>query len=129
MLDKLSCRISGTAEHLIKKFWPGPLTMILETKTGKKIGIRMPANKAALDFISACETPIVAPSANLSGNKPPTTADDVLQDLDEKIEAVLDGGRTDIGVESTVLDITVSPYKVLRKGAISEERIAEAIAS
>ncbi|MDD5680396.1 MAG: L-threonylcarbamoyladenylate synthase [Candidatus Omnitrophica bacterium] len=129
MLDKLACRISGPAEQLIKKFWPGPLTLILNTKTGAKIGIRMPANKAALDFISACGTPIVAPSANISGNKPPTTAEEVLFDLDEKIEAILDGGKTDIGVESTVIDLTISPYKIIRTGAVSEKEIAGALTS
>ena len=89
----------------------------------------MPANKAALDFIAECNTPIVAPSANISGNKPPTTAGEALLDLDGKIEAILDAGKTDIGVESTVVDLTVSPYKILRAGAISEKEIAEALTS
>lgn len=128
-LAKLSCKVSDSAERLIKKFWPGPLTLIFKTKNGGKIGIRMPANKVALDFIAACKTPIVAPSANISGNKPPTGRDEVLSDLDGKIEAVLDGGKTDIGVESTVVDLTASPYKILRIGAISEEEIAGVLAN
>jgi len=126
-LDKLSCEISYSAERLIKRFWPGPLTLIFNTKTGKKIGVRMPANKAALYFISACKTPIAAPSANISGNKPPATADEVLLDLDGKIEAILDAGKTDIGVESTVLDISVAPCKIIREGAVKFEDIKETI--
>lgn len=128
-LDRLSCEVSNPAERLIKKFWPGPLTLVFKTKNGGKTGVRMPANRAALDFITACKTPIVAPSANISGNKPPTSADEALSDLDGKIEAVLDGGKTDIGVESTVVDLTVSPYKILRTGAISEKEITEVLAS
>jgi L-threonylcarbamoyladenylate synthase len=127
MLDKLSCKISDPARRLIDRFWPGPLTLILNTKSGGKIGVRMPANKTALDFILACKTPIAAPSANISGNKPPGTADEVLVDLDGKIEAILDGGKTEVGVESTVIDMTIFPYKILRTGAISEKEIAEVL--
>ncbi len=126
-LKKLSCEISGPAKKLIKIFWPGPLTLIVSAGNGEKIGVRMPANKAALDFISACETPIAAPSANISGNKPPVTADEVLSELGGKIEAVLDGGRTEIGIESTIVDLTTAPYKMLRIGAISEKEIARVL--
>lgn len=128
-LDRLSCEVSDEAGRLIKKFWPGPLTLVLKTKSGKKTGIRMPSNRAALDFISACNTPIAAPSANISGNKPPASAAEALSDLDGKIEAILDAGKTEIGIESTVIDMTVSPYKILRQGAISEEEIARVFES
>lgn len=128
-LGGFSCEVPASAERLIKKFWPGPLTLILKTKNGGNFGVRMPANRAALDFIAACKTPIVAPSANISGNKPPTSADETLSELNGKIEAVLDGGKTGIGVESTVVDLTVSPYKILRRGAISEEEIAGVLAN
>ena len=123
--DKLYCEISLFSKHLIKRFWPGPLTLIFKTESGEKIGVRMPRNKIALDFISMCKTPIVAPSANLSGNEPPCSADDVLRDLDGKIDLLLDGGKTDVGIESTVIDTTIFPYRVLREGAIHKSQIAD----
>lgn len=126
-LDRLSCEISLFSKHLMEKFWPGPLTLILNTDSGEKIGFRMPRNRLALEFISACKTPIVAPSANISGRRPPCNADDVLKDLDGKIDLVLDGGETDVGIESTVVDMTILPYKILRKGAIDKTEIKDAV--
>ncbi len=123
VLNKLSCEVSKKARDLMKKFWPGPLTIIFKAKNGAKVGVRMPANKIALDFISACHTPIVAPSANISGKRPPLSALDVLSDLDGKIDLILDGGKTEIGVESTILDISTEPYKILREGAIKKSEI------
>lgn len=103
---------------LIRKFWPGPLTLILRSKEGKAIGFRMPSNRIAQDLINKAGTPIVAPSANLSGRPAPKTADEVLSDLDGRIDMLIDGGPTQIGTESTVVDLTTSSPKVLRKGAI-----------
>ncbi|MBU4377069.1 MAG: threonylcarbamoyl-AMP synthase [Candidatus Omnitrophica bacterium] len=123
ILDKLSCEISEKAGRLIKKFWPGPLTLIFKAKDGAKVGVRMPSNKIALDFIAACGTPIAAPSANISGKRPPTDAAEVLSVLDGKIELILDGGKTEIGVESTVLDVSAEPYKILREGAVKKAEI------
>ena len=124
-LDKMSCEISLFLKHLIERFWPGPLTLILKTNSGEKIGIRMPRNRLALEFISMCSNPIVAPSANISGRRPPRNAEDVLKDLDGKIDLLLDGGTTDIGVESTVVDASMFPYKILREGAIPKSQIAD----
>ena len=123
ILDKLSCEVSEKTRGLMKKFWPGPLTIIFKTKNGAKVGVRMPANKIALDFIAACANPIVAPSANISGKKPPLSAKEVLEDLDGKIDLVLDGGRTEIGVESTIVDISSEPCKILREGAVKKSEI------
>lgn len=117
-LDRLSCEISERAGGLIKKFWPGPLTLIFNTKDGARVGARMPSNKIALAFIAACGAPIAAPSANISGKKPPANAAEVLLGFDGKIDLILDGGKTEIGVESTVLDVSAEPYKILREGAI-----------
>jgi len=104
--------------RLIAKFWPGPLTLILRSKDGENLGFRMPSNRIAQDLINKVGLPIVAPSANISGHPPPKTAQDVLNDLDGRIDMVIDGGPTQIGTESTVVDLTISPPKVLRKGAI-----------
>ncbi len=103
---------------LIRKFWPGPLTLLLRSKEGKALGFRMPSNRIAQDLINKAKVPIVAPSANLSGHPAPKTADEVLRDLDGRIDMLIDGGPTQIGTESTVVDLTTSPPKVLRKGAI-----------
>lgn len=124
-LLRLSCHISLFSKHLIKRFWPGPLTLILRTNSDEKIGVRMPRNKLALEFISRCTTPIVAPSANISGRRPPRNAESVLKDLDGKIDLLLDGGKTHVGIESTVVDASKFPYRVLREGAIHKSQIAD----
>ena len=124
-LDKLDCEVTLFSKKLTEKFWPGPLTLIFKTGSGKRIGIRMPSNKIALEFISLCKNSIVAPSANISGNQPPRKAEDVLKDLDGKIDLLLDGGETEVGRESTVVDVSTFPYKVLRKGAIDTGRIVD----
>lgn len=124
-LDKLDCEVALFSKNLTEKFWPGPLTLVFKTGSGRKIGIRMPSNKIALEFISLCKNSIVAPSANISGNQPPRKAEDVLKDLDGKIDLLLDGGETEVGIESTVVDVSTFPYKVLRKGAIDTGRIVD----
>ncbi|MCX5686566.1 MAG: L-threonylcarbamoyladenylate synthase, partial [Candidatus Omnitrophica bacterium] len=106
MIETMGCDVTNEAKLLMDKFWPGPLTIILKTKSGKSVGFRMPANRVALDLISASGVPIAASSANLNGLKPPTSAEDVLRDLDEKLDMVLDAGKTSIGIESTIVDIT-----------------------
>lgn len=124
MLRNMGCMVNARASKLIGKYWPGPLTLILKTMSGKKtIGVRMPANKIARTLIDACGAPIVAPSANLSGNKAPVSAEDVLKDLDGKIDLVIDGGQTDIGIESTIVDASEDSVKILRQGAIPAEEI------
>jgi len=123
MLKKLDCPLTVQAKALVEKFWPGPLTIILRSKNGEKMGFRMPANKIALQLIDKAGVPVVAPSANLRGHASPVSAEDVLQELDGKIDILLDAGDTDIGVESTVADLTVNPPRVLREGAISREKI------
>lgn len=119
--------------QLVAKFWPGPLTLILPIKSGaldpcvtgglKTAAFRMPNNQATLDLIKAAGVPLVGPSANTSGKPSPTTADHVLHDLDGKIAAVLDDGPTKVGVESTVLDMSVIPAVILRPGAITRTQL------
>jgi L-threonylcarbamoyladenylate synthase len=122
-IEEMGCVVTPGARRLIDKFWPGPLTIILKSKKGRKTGFRMPANRVALELIKAAGVPIVAPSANISGKAPPTDAEGVLKELGGMIELIVDSGPTAIGVESTVVDLAVSPPKVLREGAIGDEEI------
>ena len=122
-IRKMGCRITKSARSLINKFWPGPLTIILPSSAGKAVGFRMPDNKIALALIRAAGVPVVAPSANISGKKPPKSAADVLKDLDGRIDAIVDGGRTRVGIESTVVDLSVSSPRILREGAIKAKAI------
>lgn len=127
IIRKMGCSITAQARRLIEKFWPGPLTIVLKSKTGPKIGFRMPANKVALELIKSAGLPVVAPSANLSGSKPPTDAEGVLKELNGKIDIVIDAGPTDVGVESTVIDLTVYPPVILREGAIKRGQIEKSL--
>jgi L-threonylcarbamoyladenylate synthase len=124
-VKKMAGRIPVKAARLIKKYWPGPLTIILKDKRGRKVGFRMPDNKIAFMLIKESGVPVVAPSANISGNKPPASAKEVLRDLDGRIEVVIDGGRTKIGIESTVVDMSGARPRILREGAIPGARICE----
>ncbi len=117
-------------DALADAFWPGPLTMVVpklpdvpyETTGGlETVGVRMPRSEAALELIRRSGCPIAAPSANLSGRPSPTTAQHVIEDLDGKIEAIIDGGHCDIGIESTVLDLTGDVPMILRPGYITKE--------
>ena len=123
MVEGLGCKITKGAKVLIDKFWPGPLTIILKSKKGGTIGFRMPANKIALELIRCAGVPIVAPSANLSGKPAPTSAQAAMKDLGGRVDMVLDGGKTQIGLESTVIDLTVTPPKILREGAIKAKEL------
>jgi L-threonylcarbamoyladenylate synthase len=127
MVRNMGCAVTGNAEKLMAGFWPGPLTIILKSDTGRKIGFRMPANKAALELIRESGVPVVAPSANLSGRPAPVTAEEAMADLEGKVDMVIDGGRTEVGLESTVVDLTVDPFRILRAGAVKEEELLKAI--
>jgi L-threonylcarbamoyladenylate synthase len=122
---RLAHDVPATGEKLMRMFWPGPLTLVLKrssvvpdvTVAGlDTVALRMPEHAVALALICESECPISAPSANLAGKPSPTMAKHVLDDLDGRIDAVLDAGPTVIGVESTVIDLTVDPPQVLRPG-------------
>lgn len=130
-LKKYASQISPDAKRLADKFWPGPLTLILKKKkvisnivtAGKNsVGIRVPKNSVALAIIRALGRPLVGTSANISYTRSPTTANPVKKYLNNKIDLILDGGKTKIGKESTILDCTASPPTILRLGAISEKK-------
>jgi len=122
-IKKLGSALDDRAKRLANEFWPGPLTMVLKAKNGGSVGFRMPANKVAIELIKAAGVPVVAPSANLSGNNPPTEAGEVLRDLDGKIDVLIDSGPTDVGIESTVVDLTSGEFRVLREGAVKSKVI------
>jgi L-threonylcarbamoyladenylate synthase len=133
---KLAEDVSQKAESLMKQFWPGPLTLVFKrdasvpevTTAGlETIAVRMPKHNVALALIKASGCPIAAPSANLSGKPSPTSAKHVLNDLNGRIDAILDSGPTRIGVESTVLDMTVDPPVLLRPGGTTLETLSKAI--
>lgn len=124
------------ARMVADRFWPGPLTMIFEKNDRVPLGttgglstvaVRMPDDEIARRVILAGGGYISAPSANTSGRPSPTTAQHVAEDLDGKIDMILDGGSVDIGVESTILDMTVKPPMILRPGAITEQMLSEVV--
>lgn len=135
-IGEVAAHLPGPAEALLDRFAPGPLTLILPKAAGvpsvvtaglDTVGVRLPAHPVAQAFLRACGTPVAAPSANRSGRPSPTTWQAVAEDLDGRIACILKGGRTEAGVESTVLDCTSSPPTVLRPGAISVEALREEV--
>jgi L-threonylcarbamoyladenylate synthase len=120
------------AEKLARAFWPGPLTMVLPrashipdvvTASGPTVGVRWPSHPVIQAVIRACGLPLAAPSANTSNGVSPTTAKHVLDDLGERIPLIVDGGSCQVGIESTVLDISVFPPRPLRPGMIHEQAL------
>lgn len=127
--------IPPPAEMLMERFWPGPLSIILPSRKklpsivlgGKaSVGLRMPSHPVALALIDQTG-PLAAPSANLSGRPSPISAEHVRADLDGRIAAVLDAGPTGLGLESTIIDLSNSVYRVLRQGGIAVEELEEAL--
>ena len=133
---RLVREIPNSAKLLAKAFWPGPLTMIMkrtdvippEVSAGlDTVAIRFPSHPVAQAVIRAADTPLAAPSANLSGSPSPTTARHVLNDMDGRIDAVLDGGASAVGVESTVITLATEVPRVLRPGGITVEELREVL--
>lgn len=134
-LTSIPRSLTGRLERLARAFWPGPLTLLLprspvcpdEVTSGRPlVGIRIPAHPVAQALLRAAGVPVAAPSANRFGHVSPTTAQHVLHDLDGAIDAVLDGGPTSIGVESTVMDPSPNPMVVYRAGSATPEQLGEA---
>ena len=135
-LRSLVTQIPEIALECMKRFWPGPLTMIFNKSeivpymiTGglETVAIRMPNNPIALKLIEESSLPIAGPSANLSGKPSPTNASHVIEDLDGKIDMIIDGGETGVGLESTVLDLSIGTPTILRPGGITYEDLKEII--
>ncbi len=133
---RLTSHATMEMQRLARDFWPGPLTMVVEkasnipditTAKKKTVGVRMPDNKVALDLIRYAKTPLATPSANISGRPSPTNAEHVLSDLDGKIDAIIDSGDCEFGIESTVIDMTKDVPVILRPGMITKEQIEKSL--
>ena len=133
-IDNLVKEVPEVAKKLMDKFWPGPLTIILNKKdiipnrtsaNLKSVGIRMPNNDIALKLIELSGCPIAAPSANISGRPSPTDVERCIEDLEGKVDYIIGGKKSDVGVESTIVDCTVMPPVVLRPGGITLEMLRE----
>ncbi len=131
-IRRVAHSIPALAWHLAEAFWPGPLTLVLPrqplvpdvvTAGGPTVAVRVPRHPVACALIAAAGVPVAAPSANLFSRPSPTTAAHVLSDLDGRIDIILDGGAADVGVESTVLDLTSTPPRILRPGAVTVEML------
>ena len=136
MLPMVVREVPGAAYRLAEAFWPGPLTLILpRSKTVADsvcagldtASVRMPSHPVALAVIRAAGVPLAAPSANLSGSPSPTTAADVLADMEGKIPLILDGGACSVGVESTVISLAGAQPVLLRPGYITKEQLEDAM--
>ncbi len=132
MLKEFTCDITDIERKLMDAFWPGPFTIILKSNNTlpkdvtaglDTVGVRMPDNDIALSIIEKCNTPIAAPSANVSGRPSGTRISDIFDELNNKVDIFVDGGDTDIGIESTVVKVDNGVVNILRPGRISLEDI------
>lgn len=135
-IERFAREIPPSAEKLAHAFWGGPLTMIFKKRSGipdevtaglDTVAVRLPSHSVANALITLSKTPIAAPSANLSGSPSPTVAEDCIRDLDGRVDMIIDGGASMIGIESTVVDMTAEIPTVLRPGMISPEDMQEVI--
>lgn len=131
-ITNLVTEVNETAKKLINAFWPGPMTLVFKSKQNVSkyvsrgldtIAIRMPSKPCTIKLLKACPFPISAPSANTSSRPSPTDAKSVYEDLNGKIPLILDGGKCDVGIESTVIDVTTLVPIILRPGIITQEDI------
>ena len=135
-LERYCREVPEVAYLLAEKFWPGPLTMILPGKdivprrtTGglSTVGVRCPDHAVTRAIIREAGVPVAAPSGNTSGRPSPTSASDMLEDMDGKIDGIVDGGACRVGVESTIIDLTVSPPQLLRPGGLPLEELRQVL--
>lgn len=134
MIERIAQDISPLERKLIKAFFPGPLTIILKRKdivpdvvtaSLDTVGIRMPENQVARDLISLADTPIAAPSANISGRPSGTNISDIFEELNQKVDYIIDGGETKIGLESTVIRVIDNEINILRPGKITYDDLSK----
>ncbi len=131
-LERYCKEIPLTAYQLAKAYWPGPMTMILKRKDivpdvvtagMDTVGMRCPSHPLCREIIALAQVPVAAPSGNTSGRPSPTTAEHMLEDMNGKIDAIVDGGPCSVGVESTIIDLTCQPPRLLRPGGITLEQL------
>ena len=135
-LERYCQHIPNAAYTLAERFWPGPLTMILERKPVvpdvvtaglDTVGMRCPAHPVCRAIIAAAGVPVAAPSGNTSGRPSPTNMADMLEDMEGKIDGIVDGGPCSVGVESTIIDLTEQPPRLLRPGGVTLEELRDAL--
>lgn len=135
-ITRLVKNLPDTAKKIMDAFMPGPITIVLEksdlvpdvvTAGGKTVAIRIPESAIARELIKKSGVPIAAPSANISGKPSPTKASHVIDDLSQSVAFIIDGGECRVGLESTVLDLTVTPPTILRPGGITHEQLTEVL--
>jgi L-threonylcarbamoyladenylate synthase len=133
-LEKVALRVTSSAQRAVERFFPGPLTVILPrhptlplsvTAGLDTVGVRFPVHPVAQAFLEECGVPVAAPSANRSGRPSPTTWRAAEEELDGRVDCILQGGSSTIGLESTVIDCTHASPRILREGAISLEQLRE----
>ena len=123
------------ARKLAQLFWPGPLTMVLQAREvlpkilipEGKVGVRSPKHQICLKLLEICSGGLVGTSANLTGMPPATTADEALSQLGDHVDLIIDGGRVPVGVGSTVIDLTMPRFSLLREGPVGREEIFDAL--
>ncbi|MCR5577299.1 MAG: threonylcarbamoyl-AMP synthase [Oscillospiraceae bacterium] len=136
-MERYGVDVPEQAKRLAERFWPGPLTIVVKAQAdipaivlagGSTVGLRCPDHPLTLALLRECGLPLAAPSANPSGEESPKDAAQVLNYFDGKIDCVIDGGPCGLGQESTILDMSAAPYRILRQGALPAEEIAQALA-
>lgn len=136
LTDRLVASVPEAARRLMQRFWPGALTLIFRkapwvqsilTAGGEQIAIRLPDHPIPRSLVRAAGVPLVGTSANVHGSMEPVTAQHVAFELGDRLDLILDGGRTRLGRPSTVVDVTVDPPRVVREGAVPRARIEEAL--
>lgn len=136
-MEKYAAQVPPAAKFLAERFWPGPLTIVLKARDhippivlagGHTVGLRCPQHPMTLELLNLSGLPFAAPSANPSGAESPKTAEQVRAYFDGKIEAIVDGGPCDLGLESTIIDMSGEPYRILRQGALPASEIRSALA-
>ena len=133
-LEQIVSEVNDNAKKLIDAFWPGPLTIVMKKSANipnvvsaglDTVAVRMPEHKVAHKLLDLCGLPIAAPSANTSGKPSPTSAKHVFDDMNGRIDAIIDGGLCDVGLESTVIDVTEDIPKLLRPGGVTYEQLCD----
>ena len=131
-LERYCQAVPESAYRLAERFWPGPMTMVLRRKAVvpdvvtaglDTVGMRCPAHPVCRAILAAADVPVAAPSGNTSGRPSPTNMADMLEDMDGKIDGIVDGGSCTVGVESTIIDLTATPPRLLRPGGITLEQL------
>jgi tRNA threonylcarbamoyl adenosine modification protein (Sua5/YciO/YrdC/YwlC family) len=128
-VEELAFDIPIAAYKLMHKLWPGPLTILLKAKSGGKVGLRVPDNQIALKIIEQAGVPVACPSANIADAPAPVNFAQAIKDMDGLVDLAVDGAEPNLGVESTIVDLSVEPFKIVRSGAIKDEEIDAVVKS